>query len=46
MSVCNESRQGRFVVLDALRGIAGLCVPLLHLSEPFTVTRGTAPAVQ
>jgi len=36
----------RKIILDTLRGIAGLCVVLFHLSEPFGCYRAGAPRVE
>ncbi len=33
------------MIADALRGVAGLLVPLFHISEPYGWTRGDVPAV-
>lgn len=43
-----ENTTGRNVIADALRGVAGLCILLFHLSEPFGWPRlgGAAPVPQ
>jgi peptidoglycan/LPS O-acetylase OafA/YrhL len=41
----NETGTRRNVIADALRGAAGLLVPLFHISEPYGWNRGDVPAV-
>ena len=38
--------KNRKIILDTLRGIAGLCVVLFHISEPFGSNRPGAPRVE
>ena len=40
-----ETGTRRNVIADALRGVAGLLVPLFHISEPYGWNRGDVPAV-
>ena len=36
----SDGKRERFVILDALRGLAGLCVLLFHISEPYYASGG------